>query len=120
MGDQKCNTTVKRRRVSVACVSCRKAHVKCDNGRPCTRCTKKGIGHSCRTAESKRRGRKNINKNKITKASSRVSAGAVLIADFMPKILLMQPTDNRVEEDTDVMTIEEASGILVMLSNGVF
>ncbi|KAJ3254349.1 Transcriptional regulator of nonfermentable carbon utilization [Boothiomyces macroporosus] len=38
----------KRRKVSKACVSCRKAHVSCDDNRPCTRCVNKGLADQCR------------------------------------------------------------------------
>jgi hypothetical protein len=31
----------------VACAACRKAHVSCDDQRPCSRCVRKGIAHLC-------------------------------------------------------------------------
>ncbi|SCO15579.1 uncharacterized protein FFB20_14784 [Fusarium fujikuroi] len=30
-----------------ACVYCRRSHMSCDLGRPCTRCIKRNIGHLC-------------------------------------------------------------------------
>lgn len=38
---------VKRRKVSLACVYCRRSHMTCDSERPCQRCVRRGIGHLC-------------------------------------------------------------------------
>ncbi|KAJ3052588.1 hypothetical protein HK097_006024, partial [Rhizophlyctis rosea] len=37
----------KRRKVSHACVYCRRSHMTCDEGRPCQRCIKRKIAHKC-------------------------------------------------------------------------
>ncbi|RPA87004.1 hypothetical protein BJ508DRAFT_94603 [Ascobolus immersus RN42] len=37
----------KRRKVTHACVYCRRSHMTCDDERPCTRCVKRHIGHLC-------------------------------------------------------------------------
>ncbi|KAG9299612.1 hypothetical protein G9A89_020783 [Geosiphon pyriformis] len=37
----------KRRKVTHACVYCRRSHMTCDDGRPCQRCIKRSIGHLC-------------------------------------------------------------------------
>ncbi|KAK9768372.1 Transcription factor, variant 3 [Basidiobolus ranarum] len=37
----------KRRKVTQACVYCRRSHMTCDDGRPCQRCIKRNIGHLC-------------------------------------------------------------------------
>ncbi|KAG0023426.1 hypothetical protein BGZ80_009465 [Entomortierella chlamydospora] len=37
----------KRRKVTHACVYCRRSHMTCDDGRPCQRCIKRNIGHLC-------------------------------------------------------------------------
>eukprot|EP01129_Flabellula_baltica_P016331 TRINITY_DN8646_c0_g1_i1.p1 TRINITY_DN8646_c0_g1~~TRINITY_DN8646_c0_g1_i1.p1 ORF type:complete len:259 (-),score=51.56 TRINITY_DN8646_c0_g1_i1:73-798(-) len=42
-----------RVRVSIACKYCRESHTKCDEGRPCKRCKRKGIT-DCRDAERNR------------------------------------------------------------------
>eukprot|EP01119_Soliformovum_irregulare_P016174 TRINITY_DN4648_c0_g1_i1.p1 TRINITY_DN4648_c0_g1~~TRINITY_DN4648_c0_g1_i1.p1 ORF type:complete len:325 (-),score=34.68 TRINITY_DN4648_c0_g1_i1:128-1102(-) len=52
---------LKRRNVSKACLPCRKSHLSCDLGRPCSRCVKREI--SCEEGESKRRGRKKIERS---------------------------------------------------------
>ncbi|KAJ3329230.1 hypothetical protein HDU76_008361 [Blyttiomyces sp. JEL0837] len=39
--------TPKRRKVSQACVYCRRSHMTCDEGRPCQRCIKRKIAHLC-------------------------------------------------------------------------
>ena len=40
--------TRKRRKVSKACVYCRRSHLTCDDERPCSRCCKRGISGLCR------------------------------------------------------------------------
>ncbi|KAI9311588.1 hypothetical protein BX666DRAFT_1867847 [Dichotomocladium elegans] len=37
----------RRRKVTHACVYCRRSHMTCDDGRPCQRCIKRNIGHLC-------------------------------------------------------------------------
>lgn len=49
----------KRSHVTKACVNCKKAHVSCDNARPCSRCQERG--KSCTDGDSKKRGRKKRN-----------------------------------------------------------
>lgn len=57
--EQKPNTQTKRRKqVKKACVSCRAAHARCDENRPCTRCIKHGMQDYCFDAKTKKRGRK--------------------------------------------------------------
>jgi len=51
----------KRRRpvfVSRACTNCRKAHTKCDEQKPCSRCVRLGLSDTCHMAELQKRGRK--------------------------------------------------------------
>ncbi|GMM28024.1 Rds2 protein [Martiniozyma asiatica (nom. inval.)] len=40
-------TKKRRKKVSTACVYCRRSHMICDDARPCNRCVKRGIGHLC-------------------------------------------------------------------------
>eukprot|EP01119_Soliformovum_irregulare_P003540 TRINITY_DN1419_c0_g1_i1.p1 TRINITY_DN1419_c0_g1~~TRINITY_DN1419_c0_g1_i1.p1 ORF type:complete len:238 (-),score=26.56 TRINITY_DN1419_c0_g1_i1:325-1038(-) len=56
--DPSVEATLKRRNVSKACLLCRKSHLSCDLERPCSRCIRKGL--SCEEGESKRRGRKRV------------------------------------------------------------
>ncbi|KAI8598202.1 hypothetical protein EDD21DRAFT_383142 [Dissophora ornata] len=44
---KKKKTGPKRRKVTHACVYCRRSHMTCDDGRPCQRCIKRNIGHLC-------------------------------------------------------------------------
>lgn len=37
----------KKKKASRACLHCQKAHVTCDDGRPCGRCIKRGHAHTC-------------------------------------------------------------------------
>ncbi len=48
----------KRKKVSNACVYCRRSHMICDPGRPCQRCLKRNIGHLCRDDVSRGKKRK--------------------------------------------------------------
>lgn len=43
----------KRRKVDLACVYCRRSHMTCDEGRPCSRCIRRNIGHLCRDEPKK-------------------------------------------------------------------
>eukprot|EP00471_Norrisiella_sphaerica_P005077 CAMPEP_0184487382 /NCGR_PEP_ID=MMETSP0113_2-20130426/9953_1 /TAXON_ID=91329 /ORGANISM="Norrisiella sphaerica, Strain BC52" /LENGTH=373 /DNA_ID=CAMNT_0026869673 /DNA_START=54 /DNA_END=1175 /DNA_ORIENTATION=- len=47
-----------RIRVKTACTNCKLAKARCDNGRPCSRCIKRGCQETCVDAVPKRRGRK--------------------------------------------------------------
>lgn len=40
-------TTTKRKKANRACYTCQKAHLVCDDKRPCTRCVRKGLADSC-------------------------------------------------------------------------
>lgn len=48
MGDQ---IQKKRKKVSKACIYCRRSHMICNEQRPCSRCVKRDIGHLCRDEE---------------------------------------------------------------------
>ncbi|PWN43409.1 hypothetical protein IE81DRAFT_312219 [Ceraceosorus guamensis] len=41
------STANKRRKANRACSACQKAHLTCDDSRPCQRCVKKGIADTC-------------------------------------------------------------------------
>jgi len=43
----------KRKKVSVACILCRRSHLSCDNKRPCSRCISKGVPNLCKDAPRK-------------------------------------------------------------------
>ncbi|ORX47381.1 hypothetical protein BCR36DRAFT_413726 [Piromyces finnis] len=43
----------KRKKVSVACILCRRSHLSCDNRRPCSRCISKGVPNLCKDAPRK-------------------------------------------------------------------
>ncbi|CAO3634646.1 unnamed protein product [Cunninghamella blakesleeana] len=54
----------KRKKVSLACVFCRRSHMTCDEGRPCQRCIKRSIGDLCHDEPRSNHGRKKSNKIK--------------------------------------------------------
>lgn len=37
----------RRKKANRACFHCQKAHLTCDDGRPCRRCTRRGLGETC-------------------------------------------------------------------------
>jgi len=43
----------KRKKVSRACILCRRSHLSCDNKRPCSRCIAKGVPNLCKDAPRK-------------------------------------------------------------------
>ncbi|KAF9096327.1 hypothetical protein BGX29_007301 [Mortierella sp. GBA35] len=59
----------KRRKVTHACVYCRRSHMTCDDGRPCQRCIKRNIGHLCHD-EPKPSAAGNANSQQTASASS--------------------------------------------------
>lgn len=54
------STRKRKKKVEIACVYCRRSHMICDEGRPCQRCIKRGIGHICYDEPSNPRQRKKI------------------------------------------------------------
>ncbi|KAJ7072149.1 hypothetical protein C8F01DRAFT_1102747 [Mycena amicta] len=44
----------KKKKASRACVHCQKAHLTCDDSRPCQRCVKRGIADSCSEGHRKK------------------------------------------------------------------
>eukprot|EP01130_Rhizamoeba_saxonica_P001200 TRINITY_DN110_c0_g1_i1.p1 TRINITY_DN110_c0_g1~~TRINITY_DN110_c0_g1_i1.p1 ORF type:complete len:126 (-),score=11.87 TRINITY_DN110_c0_g1_i1:139-516(-) len=120
-----------RKRVSIACTACRKSHLKCDSGRPCSRCIKKGISHLCRTADSKRRGRKGDSNRG---SSSVVTKNRSLMVPLKKRLYMSGMNagaalnglgkDNNVVLDRSsvrsTLTIEEASEVLLAFSFGTF
>ncbi|CAO1623590.1 unnamed protein product [Jaminaea pallidilutea] len=44
----------KKKKANRACAACQKAHLTCDDARPCTRCVKKGIADQCTDGKRKR------------------------------------------------------------------
>ncbi|TIB89055.1 hypothetical protein E3Q19_03156 [Wallemia mellicola] len=43
----------RRKKVSSACLYCRRSHMTCDEGRPCQRCIKRNIAHLCHDPPNK-------------------------------------------------------------------
>ncbi|KAI9011877.1 hypothetical protein CLU79DRAFT_771679 [Phycomyces nitens] len=58
--------------VSRACVNCRKAHLACDNKRPCHRCQSIGKDQSCVDVDHKKRGRPKLRQTVCRVAGDRI------------------------------------------------
>ncbi|KAI7876109.1 hypothetical protein K492DRAFT_152033, partial [Lichtheimia hyalospora FSU 10163] len=63
---KKKKTGPKRRKVTHACVYCRRSHMTCDEGRPCQRCIKRSIGHLCHDEPKHSNNSAQNNKNRNT------------------------------------------------------
>ncbi|KAK9333744.1 hypothetical protein V1520DRAFT_286281 [Lipomyces starkeyi] len=61
----------KRRKVDHACVYCRRSHMTCDSGRPCSRCVKRNIGHLCHDENKEQNQRWNPKENEVGSLMSR-------------------------------------------------
>ncbi|KAG2224083.1 hypothetical protein INT45_004964 [Circinella minor] len=64
----------KRKKATRACFHCQKAHLTCDDSRPCQRCIKRGLAQTCTDAVRKRakylQGNTSDNNNSTTSTSS--------------------------------------------------
>ncbi|PVV02438.1 hypothetical protein BB560_003108 [Smittium megazygosporum] len=50
---QETSSKKRNKKVPRACTNCQKAHLPCDDSRPCSRCLKKGLSDSCRNNSKK-------------------------------------------------------------------
>ncbi|KAI7848601.1 hypothetical protein BDC45DRAFT_547175 [Circinella umbellata] len=73
---KKKRTGPKRRKVTHACVYCRRSHMTCDEGRPCQRCIKRSIGHLCHDEpkHSNNSQNNNASKNRATTTNTNNSS----------------------------------------------
>ncbi|KAG8864637.1 Transcriptional regulator of nonfermentable carbon utilization [Tulasnella sp. 330] len=53
-GEQAAQEKEKKKKASRACIHCQKAHLTCDDTRPCQRCVKRGIGDTCVEGQRKK------------------------------------------------------------------
>ncbi|ORX49344.1 hypothetical protein BCR36DRAFT_328462 [Piromyces finnis] len=60
---KKKKTVAKRKKVSQACVYCRRSHMTCDVGRPCQRCIKRNIAHLCHDEPKTKKNKKKNGKD---------------------------------------------------------
>ncbi|KAI9347111.1 hypothetical protein BD770DRAFT_395921 [Pilaira anomala] len=86
------DTKSKRKKVSLACVFCRRSHMTCDEGRPCQRCLKRNIGSMCYD-EPKSNSVKKVQSHEKRKHSS--SSCSESSEEMTPTpTTLMNPLDN--------------------------
>ncbi|KAK5660307.1 hypothetical protein OQA88_12847 [Cercophora sp. LCS_1] len=62
--------------VASACVPCKRAHLRCDAQRPCSRCTSNGKEDACIDVQHKKRGRPRLRDDRETKFEGTGFAGA--------------------------------------------
>jgi len=74
---KKKKTVAKRKKVSQACVYCRRSHMTCDDGRPCQRCIKRNIAHLCHDEpKTNKKNKKKNNKDGKAAAQNKTTATA--------------------------------------------
>lgn len=64
----------RRRKVDHACIYCRRSHMTCDEGRPCSRCIRRNIGHLCRDEPKK----KDVSKIKTEEGVGQTRGGGTI------------------------------------------
>ncbi|KAK9240992.1 hypothetical protein V1525DRAFT_393386 [Lipomyces kononenkoae] len=64
----------KRRKVDHACVYCRRSHMTCDSGRPCSRCVKRNIGHLCHDENKEQKQKQSPKENEASSLMSRTTS----------------------------------------------
>lgn len=83
----------KRKKVSVACIYCRRSHMICDEKRPCSRCIKREIGHLCHDEPVKKVKQETANN---TDASSISPIGSNHIIDPQQHVIERNIPDNSI------------------------
>ncbi|KAI8072286.1 hypothetical protein BC940DRAFT_292216 [Gongronella butleri] len=86
----------KRKKVSLACVYCRRSHMTCDEGRPCQRCIRRNIGNMCYDEPRANAGRKKLGKppNKAMTTTMSPSAPAAAQASLAAPSPSVSPPTN--------------------------
>lgn len=93
-----------RIRVKTACTNCKLAKARCDNGRPCSRCVKRGCERTCVDAVPKRRGRKRNQEGvKATLTKEANSAKPVEENDVFGKELEKESTMETIKPDSTIV-----------------
>ncbi|EIE77927.1 hypothetical protein RO3G_02631 [Rhizopus delemar RA 99-880] len=63
----------KKPHVHIACNNCKKAHLACDESRPCHRCRMTDKADSCQNTKHKKRGRPKLPKDELTKKAKKLN-----------------------------------------------
>ncbi|CDH60693.1 potential fungal zinc cluster transcriptionfactor [Lichtheimia corymbifera JMRC:FSU:9682] len=99
----------KRKKVSLACVFCRRSHMTCDEGRPCQRCIKRSIGHMCHDEPRSSTSKKN---NDISSLPTSKNDGDKATQDQF-YLIAADPHDGKVEDKlNEVINAKYEAGIL--------
>ncbi|ORZ06856.1 hypothetical protein BCR42DRAFT_426569 [Absidia repens] len=101
----------KRKKVSLACVFCRRSHMTCDEGRPCQRCIKRSIGNMCHdeprtNSNGKRKTATNINTNstKTTTTQYQYRPQQYHKASKNGSLMMEEEDESRTYDDDDYTT----------------
>ncbi|KAJ9126657.1 hypothetical protein QFC24_001687 [Naganishia onofrii] len=80
----KSSTKTTKKKAAKACLQCQRAHLTCNDSRPCQRCVKKGLGKEC--AEGLRKKAKYLMDDSEKLTIKRTSSGKTLSSSNSPRI----------------------------------
>lgn len=91
--------TKRRKKVSQACIFCRRSHMICDEQRPCSRCLKRGIDHLCHNEKNRKERPKigSLNDNNM-------ELDIQPIPEHLTANLMLQQSTQSVNKVTDILS----------------
>jgi len=98
----------KRKKASRACSHCQKAHLTCDDARPCARCVKKGLGASCTDGQRKKAKylleEDELQERRASEERAQATAAARLVQEGVSANLpLPQSADTSMEDPSNIL-----------------
>ncbi|CAD6911391.1 unnamed protein product [Tilletia controversa] len=102
----------KRKKASRACSHCQKAHLTCDDARPCTRCTKKGLAATC-TDGQRKKAKYLLEEGELQERSASVDRTQGAAGSRSQETL---PADLSVMHHTEDASMDESTSILLASS----
>ncbi|KAE8271003.1 hypothetical protein A4X09_0g1339 [Tilletia walkeri] len=106
-------TKPKRKKASRACSHCQKAHLTCDDARPCARCVKKGLATTCADGQRKK-AKYLLEEDELRErraSEDRVQASSSRTHEALPADLSIthQIEDTSMEDSTNVLLASSAA-----------
>jgi len=121
---KKKKTVAKRKKVSQACVYCRRSHMTCDVGRPCQRCIKRNIAHLCHDEPKTNKKNKKKNgkdskstQNKATTTTATASTTAAEVTETPSVLTTPTPTPTQRLQKIDSNSSTTTSPVNPQYSN---
>ncbi|KAG0782144.1 hypothetical protein G6F16_011589 [Rhizopus arrhizus] len=88
----------KKPHVHIACNNCKKAHLACDESRPCHRCRITDKADSCQNTKHKKRGRPKLPKDELTKKAKKLNV-------MIPELVNSTFSSTQSKEVSSMLTI---------------